>query len=94
MKAWLEYRPGSRQEHALRTTGANQVGIKRIGEYMLINRIQTRIFAELGERMNMDRNEYVRTHSLHYLGRIVAGLEDLTEEDGDLWIARAYIQSL
>jgi hypothetical protein len=61
---------------------------------MLINRIQKRIFAQLCERLNMDRDEYVRAHSLHYLGRLVSSLENLTEEDGDVWIARAYVQSL
>jgi hypothetical protein len=61
---------------------------------MLINRIQARIFAQLCERLNMDRDEYVRAHSRHYLGRLVSGLESLTEEDGDLWITRAYMQSL
>jgi len=61
---------------------------------MLINRIQARIFAQLSERLNMDRDEYVHAHSRHYLGRLVSSLESLTEKDGDLWIARAYLQSL
>jgi hypothetical protein len=64
------------------------------GDEMPINRIQARIFTQFGEHLNMDRDEYVRTHSQHYLGRTVAGLDNLTEEDGDLWIARAYMQSL
>lgn len=61
---------------------------------MLINRIQARIFVQLSERMDMDHDEYVRAHSRHYLGRLVSSLENLTEEDGDVWIARAYLQSL
>ena len=50
---------------------------------MLINRIQARIFCQLCERQNLDCDEYVRTHSEHYLGRLVVCLENLTEEDGD-----------
>lgn len=42
---------------------------------MLINRIQARIFCQLCEHLNMDRDEYVRTHTEHYLGRLVVCLE-------------------
>ena len=61
---------------------------------MLINRIQARIFRQLCARQHMDRDEYVRAYSEHYLGKLVVCLENLTEEDGDLWITRAYLQSL
>ena len=64
------------------------------GDSMLINRIQASIFRQLCERRNMDRDEYVRAYSEHYLGRPVARLENLTEEDGDQWITKAYLQSL
>ena len=64
------------------------------GGAMLINRIQARIFCQLCERQNIDRDEYVRTHSEHYLGRLVVCLENLTEEDGDQWITKAYLQTL
>ncbi len=61
---------------------------------MLINRIQVRIFRQLCEQRRMDSDEYVRAYSEHYLGKLVVRLENLTEEDGDLWITRAYLQSL
>lgn len=61
---------------------------------MLINRIQARIFCQLCECQNMDRDEYIRAYSEHYLGRLVVCLENLTEEDGDQWITKAYLQTL
>ncbi|ACU88950.1 hypothetical protein [Desulfomicrobium baculatum] len=61
---------------------------------MLINRIQASIFRQLCERQNMDRDAYVRAYSEHYLGKPLASLENLTEEDGDQWITKAYLQSL
>ena len=64
------------------------------GGSMLINRIQARIFRQLCERQNMDRDEYVRAYSEHYLDKLVVCLENLTEEEGDQWITKAYLQSL
>lgn len=61
---------------------------------MPINRIQARIFCQLCDRQDMDRDEYVRAYSEHYLGRTVVCLENLTEEDGDHWITKAYLQTL
>lgn len=77
-----------------RAASASPRSIPIYGGAMLINRIQVRIFRQLCEQRRMDSDEYVRAYSEHYLGKLVVRLENLTEEDGDLWITRAYLQSL
>ena len=61
---------------------------------MLINRIQARIFCQLCATQNMEQDDYVCTYSEEYLNKKVGCLADLTEEDGDVWITKAYVQSL
>lgn len=61
---------------------------------MLINRIQARIFGQLCAKKNMEQDEYICSYSEEYLEKRVNCLAELTEEDGDRWITRAYLQSL
>ena len=61
---------------------------------MLINRIQAKIFLQLCEKNEMSQDEYVCTFSEVFLDKRVESLAELTEEDGDTWITKAYLQSM
>lgn len=61
---------------------------------MQLNKIQQQIFASLSKDHQMDLDTYVATYSPKYLDRQLSSAADLTEEQADAWITKAYIQSL
>ncbi len=61
---------------------------------MQLNRIQIQIFQKLCKAQEQDADEYVAQHSLAFLGMQKNSLSDLSEEEGDTWINKAYLQSL
>jgi len=61
---------------------------------MLLNRIQVKIFGQLSEKHEMTPDEYIQAFSEKILSKKVSCLAELSEEDGDAWITKAYLQSL
>lgn len=61
---------------------------------MMINRIQTQIFNKLSKESNLDVDSYIKENSLEFLSTQKDLLEDLTEQEGDSWIHKAYLKSL
>lgn len=61
---------------------------------MQLNTIQQKIFTSLSADHDMTLDEYVKNHAHLYLGRAVTSAEELTEEEADAWITKAYLESL
>lgn len=61
---------------------------------MLMNRIQTQIFKKLSAENKLSLNEYVSGFSEEFVGYPIQNIEDLTEEEADTWITKAYLKSL
>ncbi len=61
---------------------------------MHVNKIQVQIFTKLGKDHNMSTDEYIARYAEEYIGKKLEKLEDMTEEEGDKWIAKAFVQSL
>lgn len=61
---------------------------------MQLNRIQQQIFKKLSKDEQLEPDEYVTKHSQRFIGEKVQRLCDLTEQQGDDWITKAYIKSL
>ncbi len=61
---------------------------------MKLNRIQIHIFKKLGADNQQTADEYIKEFSIEYLDIQRDTLEDLSEEEGDCWIEKAYFQSL
>ena len=53
-----------------------------------------KIFEKLAAENDMDIGEFLFTYSPEYIGKKVTDLADLTEEEADAWITRAYLESL
>lgn len=61
---------------------------------MQLNRIQQQIFKKLSKDEQLEPDQYIAKHSQRFIGEKIEKLEDLTEEQGDSWITKAYIKSL
>jgi hypothetical protein len=61
---------------------------------MKLNRIQIMIFKKLGREKGLDADAYVQNHAVEYIGEQRDRLQDLSEEEGDRWINKAYLASL
>lgn len=61
---------------------------------MKLNRIQVQIFKKLGREKAVDVDAYVRKHAMEFIGIQRNRLQDLSEEEGDIWINKAYLSSL
>ncbi len=61
---------------------------------MKLNRIQTQIFIKLAKEKDLDVEEYLARYSRKYLGRTISSLDEITEDEGDAWINRVYLESL
>ena len=61
---------------------------------MKINRIQAQIITNLSKGLDLDVNQYLSMYSEKYLGKIVAHIDELNEEDADHWITQTYLESL
>ncbi len=59
-----------------------------------MNRIQLQIFSQLSSQHQMDTDQYVAAFSVKYIGRTIKTIADLSEEEGDIWIHKAYEESL
>ncbi len=61
---------------------------------MKLNRIQIRIFEKLGKDNGLEPDAYIKQHAMEFIGMQRDSLLELTEEEGDLWIHKAYLLSL
>jgi hypothetical protein len=61
---------------------------------MKLNRIQIMIFKKLSKEKNLDADDYIKQYSMEFICLQRDSLEDLSEEEGDNWIHRAYLLSL
>ncbi len=61
---------------------------------MNLNSIQISIFKKLSKDEGMEVDAYIKENSMEFIEVQRNGLSELTEEDGDAWINKAYIISL
>lgn len=61
---------------------------------MKLNRIQILIFKKLGKEKALEPDSYVEKYSMEFIGVQRDRLQDISEEEGDTWINKAYLQSL
>lgn len=61
---------------------------------MGLNRLQIQIFKKLSSALNLEIEEYLSKFSNEYILRDIKTLADLTEQEGDTWITKAYLESL
>jgi len=61
---------------------------------MKLNRIQIQIFKKLSKEKNLEIDQYIQQYSQEYLCLQKQRLDELSEEEGDSWISKAYLQSL
>jgi len=61
---------------------------------MKLNRIQVQIFKNLSKEKKLEVDQYVQQYSQKYICLQRDRLEELSEEEGDSWINKAYLQSL
>ena len=59
-----------------------------------MNRIQQAIFKQFATRHKLELNEFIQTYSAQYIGTQLDSIDDITEEDADIWINKAYLESL
>ena len=61
---------------------------------MKLNRIQVQIFKKLSQEKGLDVDAYIQKHALECIGEQRNRIQDLSEEEGDMWINKAYLESL
>jgi hypothetical protein len=52
------------------------------------------IFKKLSKEKDLDADSYIKKYSMEFIGIQRNGLQDLDEEEGDMWINKAYLLSL
>lgn len=61
---------------------------------MKLNSIQIAIFKKLSNETNLDVDNYISKYSLIFLGISKNNLAELSQQEGDIWISKAYVASL
>ncbi len=61
---------------------------------MKLNRIQVLIFEKLGKEKGLETDAYITTYAMDFIGVQRDSIQDLSEEEGDTWINKAYFDSL
>jgi hypothetical protein len=61
---------------------------------MKLNRIQIKIFEKLSREKGLETDAFIEQYSCEFIGTQRDRLQDLSEEEGDKWINRAYLLSL
>ena len=59
-----------------------------------LNRIQIKIFEKLSKDKGLAPDDFIKEYSCEFIGVPKERLEDLSEEEGDVWINKAYLMSL
>lgn len=52
------------------------------------------IFKKLSKEKGLDADDYIQQYSIEFICMQRDSLQDLSEEEGDKWIHRAYLLSL
>ena len=52
------------------------------------------IFNKLSKEKNLDADDYIKQYSMKFICLQRDSLEELSEEEGDNWIHRAYLLSM
>lgn len=52
------------------------------------------IFEKLSKEKGIEADAYIKQYSMEFIETQRDRLRDLSEEEGDMWINRAYLQSL
>lgn len=66
----------------------------QLHRHMKLNRIQIMIFEKLSKEKGIDADDYINQYSMEFINMQRDRLQDLSEEEGDNWIHRAYLLSL
>lgn len=61
---------------------------------MKLNKIQIQIFIKLAQDQQLEVDDYLKRFSRKYVGRTISTLENVSEDEGDAWITKAYLESL
>ena len=61
---------------------------------MKLNRIQIKIFEKLSKEKGLETDDYIRQYSTKFIDVQRDGLQELSEEEADNWINKAYLLSL
>ena len=61
---------------------------------MNLNRIQVAIFDKLSKDKGLEVDAYIKQYSMEFICLERDSLQDLSEEEGDTWINKAYYMSL
>lgn len=61
---------------------------------MKLNRIQIKIFEKLSKEKGIGADDYINQYSMEFIHMQRDKLQDLSEEEGDNWIHKAYLLSL
>lgn len=61
---------------------------------MKLNRIQIKIFEKLSREKGLETDAFVKQYSFEFIGIQRENLQELSEEEGDIWINRTYLLSL
>jgi len=61
---------------------------------MTLNRIQIKIFEKLSKEKGLEVDAFIKRYAVEFIGAERDRLQDLTEEEGDRWINKAYLLSL
>ena len=61
---------------------------------MGLNRMQLQILKKLSSTLKLEIDDYLLKFSKEYIHRSITTLDELTEEEADTWITKAYLESL
>ena len=61
---------------------------------MGLNRLQIQILKKMSSDLNLEMEDYLQRFSKEYLHRVIKTLEELSEQEADTWITKAYLKSL
>lgn len=61
---------------------------------MRLNRLQIQILKKNSSELNLEIEDYLLRFSERYIRRAANTLDELTEKEGDIWITKAYVESL
>ena len=61
---------------------------------MELNSIQVAIFNNLSNEAGLDVDSYISRYSMEFIGISKKSLVELSKQEGDIWINKAYVASL
>lgn len=61
---------------------------------MKLNRLQVQIFKKMSSDLDMEIEEFLTKFSEENINRPISTLEELMEEEADIWITKSYLKSI